>query len=688
MDKNVASSPSGLRCLAYIAKHFDKSVELTHLQHKLGESIVELDRLHLCRCAQWMGLKAKYVSVQFEQLVSTPLPAIVELNGRYMVLTACSSTHISLYCTAEQTQVTWEAKRFCDQWSGQLYLLADNALSTSDVKFGFSWFVPSLKKHLRQARQVIWLSLLIQMIALVTPLVFENVIDRVLVSRSVSSLHVLGVALLTMAVFEPLFGYLRSWMYANLASKSNAELSARLYAHLMGLPLRYFNQRQTGQITARVREMDQIRQFLAGSALTLILDLVFVGIFIAVLFAYAPFLTWLVLGSLVLYFVFWLAIGPTLRAKVTKEYETAADNTAFLTESISGIETVKTNTLEPSFEKRWQHHLAGQLKAGFRARVVSIWAEQGIGLIQKLTAALTLWWGVKLVLAGELSPGELVAFNMLAGQVTQPILRLAQVWQDFQHTLIALRRVGDILDEPQEAGSGGLASIPSMRGEVTFNQVRFRYDTDAPEVLKNLSLTIKAGEFVGITGRSGSGKSTLTKLLQRLYVPTSGQVLVDGMDLAIADPVELRRNMSVVLQESCLFGGTIADNIRQCAPNASDEALVQAAQLAGAHDFILDLPQGYNAQVGESGSRLSGGQRQRIALARALITNPRILILDEATSALDYESEAAIVSKLPEIVKGRTVISIAHRLSTLAYCDRIINLNNGFIDNKTLSSGV
>lgn len=668
--------PTGLLCLAYVAKHFDKSVEINHLQHKLGESVSELDSTQLCRCALWVGLKAKQVSLRFEQLNTTPLPAIVELDNQFYVLLKATDSDVTLYCARTNQVRRYSHEDFQASWQGNTYLFADGELTASQTSFSFRWFLPALKKHVSQARKVIWLSLFIQLIALATPIVFENVIDRVLVSRSVSSLHVLGIALLGMAIFEPLFNYMRSWMYANLASKLNADLSARLYSHLIALPLSYFDRRQTGQITARVREMDQIRQFLSGSALTMVLDLIFIGVFIAVLFAYAPLLAWVVLGSLVLYFLFWLAVGPALRAKVTKDYEATADNTAFLTESVTGIETVKTNALESSFEKRWQANLARQLKAGFHARVVSIWAEQGIGLIQKFTAALTLWWGVKLVLEGELSPGELVAFNMLASQVTQPILRLAQVWQDFQHTLISLRRVGDILDEPQEAGSEGLASIPQMKGEVVFHQVRFRYDTDSPEVLKNLSLTIKAGEFVGITGRSGCGKSTLTKLLQRLYTPDSGQVLVDGMDLAIADPVELRRNMSVVLQESCLFGGTIADNIKQCVPNATDGEVIHAAKLAGAHEFIIELSGGYNSQVGEGGSRLSGGQRQRIALARALMTNPRILILDEATSALDYESEAAIVSRLPEITKGRTVISIAHRLSTLAHCHRVVNLSD------------
>jgi len=670
---------NGLLALACAAEQFDKSVDVRLLQHKIGHYKEQVDELTLCRCAGWLGLKARADSVCAKRIDVIPVPALVKVAGQYQVLQQANKEQVFLEVPASQQNVAVPIESFQQQWDGQVILLAEKELTANQVKFGFSWFIPSLKKHISQARKVLLISLFIQLIALVTPLLFENVIDKVLVSRSVSSLQVLGIALLGLAIFEPLYGYMRSWLFANLAGKLNAELSSRLYSHLISLPLGYFNQRQTGQITARVREMDQIRQFLSGSALTMVLDLIFVGVFIAVLFAYAPLLTWVVLGSLLLYFLFWLAIGPSLRNRVTKEYEETANNTAFLTESVTGIETIKTNAVEAGFVRQWQQSLANQLKASFRARLVGIWAEQGIGLIQKLSAALTLWWGINLVMAGDLTPGQLVAFNMLAGQVTQPILRLAQIWQDFQHTLISLRRVGDIIDEPQEAGAEGLASVPLMKGAVSFNQVRFRYDADSPEVLCNLTLKIQSGEFIGITGHSGSGKSTLTKLLQRLYKPTSGEVMVDGMDLAIADPVELRRNMSIVLQESCLFSGTIADNIRQCLPQATDEEVLHAAKLAGVHDFVAGMPEGYDTHVGESGNRLSGGQRQRIALSRALITNPRILILDEATSALDYDSEASIIAQLPEITRGRTVLSIAHRLNTIRNCDRILVMERGQI---------
>ncbi|HHQ4495719.1 TPA: type I secretion system permease/ATPase, partial [Aeromonas hydrophila] len=563
------------------------------------------------------------------------------------------------------------------QW--HFLLLAQQDLTPAEVKFGLSWFSPAVLRQQKQLRDVFCFAILLQLIALASPLLFENIIDKVLVGRSLGSLHVLALAMVALACAEPLYGFLRGQVFGHLANQVNAELSGKLYRHLVGLPIGYFKARQTGQIIARVKEMAQIRQFLTGSTLMLVLDLLFILLFVGVMFHYAPRLTACVLGSLLIYFLLWLLIGPLVRRKVEAEYQADADATSFLTEAVTGIETIKTTATERRFYQEWQRLLARQLRRGFQAKKVGLAAGQGIDLVQKLTAALLLWLGVGEVLNGRMSPGELVAFNMLAGHVTQPVLRLAQVWQDFQHTLIALRRVGDILDETPEHGKHGLASVPALQGAIEFRHIRFRYQPDAPEVLANLSLTIEPGQFIGITGPSGCGKSTLTRLLQRLYVPQHGQVLVDNMDLAIADPVSLRRNMSVVLQESVLFSGTIADNIRICRPDATQAELEQAAQLAGALAFIRELPHGFEQQVGEKGARLSGGQRQRIALARALLVNPRILLLDEGTSALDYESEAAIMANMAAIRRGRTLISIAHRLNTLREADRILVMEAGQI---------
>jgi len=670
-------SDPGIIALTLAAEHFDKSVSARSLQHKLGLKAGLADELDLCRCAAWVGIKARIEKVQLDRLENLPMPALTQINGQFCVMLASRGDKVQLQHPLTKQLLKLTKAEWGKLSEQKVMLLAEKSVVKKQLEFGFSWFIPSVLKHIKQAKSILLVSLFIQLIALVTPLLFENVIDKVLVSRSLSSLQVLALAMMALALFEPIFSYLRGWLFSNLAGKLTAELNSRLYRHLLALPMSFFNQRQTGQITARVKEMDKIRKFLSGSALSMLLDLLFIFVFIAVLFAYAPKLTWLVLGSLLLYFLFWLCVGPTLRARVNTHFECSADNSAFLNQAITGVETIKTSAVEAGFIKQWQTNLAVQLKAGFKARSTSIFAQQGISLIQKITAALLLWWGVKLVLTGDLTAGELIAFNMLAGQVTQPILRLAQVWQDFQHTLISLSRIGDILSESTEAGAEGLASNPEVQGAISFKQVRFRYQSDAPEVISNLSFAIEPGEFIGITGSSGSGKSTVTKLLQRLYSPSSGEVYIDGLDLAIADPVELRRSMSIVLQESHLFSGSVSDNIRQCCPQASDEQVINAAKLAGADQFIEQLPQGYNTQIGERGGSLSGGQKQRLALARAMITNPKILVLDEATSALDYESEAAIISRLPEITQGRTVISIAHRLNTIRHCDRIFVIEKG-----------
>ncbi|SON51761.1 type I secretion system permease/ATPase [Vibrio tapetis] len=670
---------SGLKALIRAASGFKLAVDESQLVHQLGRDHGRANSTELCRCALWLGLRARQSRSSPARLAALPLPAMLLTTQGWVVLEKVGDELLTVFVPDREECLDYKWHEMSEIWQGEIILLAETLDISKKSRFGFGWFVPSIRKHASQFRSVLLVSLMLQLIALVTPLLFENVIDKVLVSRSLSSLQVLGVAMLALAIFDPLYGFMRSWLFANLASKTNSELTSRLYEHLVTLPLTYFQQRQTGEIIARVREMNQIRQFLTGSALTMVLDLAFIGLFVAVMFTYAAKLTWLVLGSLVLYFLFWLVVGPDLRARVTREYELGADNTAFLTESVTGIETIKTTATEPSFLRQWERQLAGYVRAAFRAKVTGIIAGQGIGLIQKLTSALVLWWGVTLVMEGSLSPGELVAFNMLSGNVTHPILRLAQIWQDFQHTLISLRRIGDILDEDTEQGCGGLASVPTLAGGVNFSGVRFRYHSDGQEVLRNLNFEIKPGEFIGITGPSGSGKSTLTRLLQRLYIPQHGKVLIDGIDLAIADPVALRRNMSVVLQDSLLFSGTIADNIRLCCPLARDADVVNAAVLAGADEFIRELPEGYHTQVGEKGVRLSGGQRQRVAIARALMTNPGILLLDEATSALDYESEAAVMANMDVISQNRTVISIAHRLNTLRHADRILVIDNGEI---------
>ena len=516
----------------------------------------------------------------------------------------------------------------------------------------------------------------LQLFALITPLFFQVVMDKVLVHKGYTTLTVIGIGLLVVNLFESLLSGLRAWLFAHTSSRIDVELGARLFRHLLALPLSYFEARRVGDSVARVRELEHIRQFLTGSALTVVMDLFFSMVFIAVMWWYSVPLTLIVLGSIPCYVLLSIAVTPILRRRLDEKFRRGAENHAYLVESVANIHTLKAMAVEPQFNRQWDNQLAGYVASGFRVTRLGAWASDGVGLVNKLVTVGILWLGAYQVIDGAMTVGALVAFNMLAGRVAQPVMRLAQLWQDFQQTGISMARLGDILNTRTEA-PGSRASLPPMQGRIEFDQVGFRYRPDASEVLKGVSFTIRAGEVIGIVGRSGSGKSTLTKLVQRLYVPERGRVLIDGVDLALADPAWLRRQIGVVLQENMLFARSIRENIALTDPGAPIEAVIEAAKLAGAHDFIMELPQAYDTPVGEHGSTLSGGQRQRIAIARALITNPRILILDEATSALDYESERIIRDNMRAICHGRSVIVIAHRLSAVKDADRILVIDNG-----------
>jgi subfamily B ATP-binding cassette protein HlyB/CyaB len=472
---------------------------------------------------------------------------------------------------------------------------------------------------------------------------------------------------------------LRAYVFSHTTSRIDVELGSRLFKHLVQLPLAYFQARRVGDSVARVRELENIRSFLTGNALTVVLDVFFSVVFIAVMLFYSVPLTLIVLVSLPLYFGLSLAVVPILRRRLDVKFARGAENQAMLVETVTGIQTVKATALEPSFGKRWDNQLAAYVSASFKTQNLATVAHEGVNLIGKLVNAATLWYGAHLVMAGQLTVGQFVAFNMFAQRVSQPIMRMAQLWTDFQQTGISVARLGDILNTRTEVPPTSTAQLPLLKGRITLDDVTFRYRPEAAPVLNGISLDVHPGEVIGIVGRSGSGKSTLTKLVQRLYTPEGGRLLVDGIDISLIDAAQLRRQVGVVLQENLLFNRSVRENIAIADPAAPIEAVVRVAQLAGAHEFISELPEGYDTVVGEQGSSLSGGQRQRIAIARALFTNPRILIFDEATSALDYESEAVIQRNMAQICQGRTVLIIAHRLSAVRRAHRIIVMDKGRI---------
>ena len=630
--------------------------------------------------AKNLGLKAKLSKQKTERLPFIALPAVVwREDGQHFLLAKIDGDRYLIHDLDEGKPIILNKEQFNERYSGQVILVASRASILGQLaKFDFTWFIPAVIKYRRIFLEVLGVSVIIQLFALITPMFFQVVMDKVLVHRGFSTLDVITIALLVVTIFDVILGGLRTYIFAHTTSRIDVELGARLFRHLLSLPIAYFESRRVGDTVARVRELEQIRNFLTGQALTSVLDLCFSFIFLLVMWFYSGWLTLVVVISLPCY-AFWSAtISPILRTRLNDKFARNADNQSFLVESVTAIGTIKSMAVEPQMTRRWDQQLAAYVSAGFRVARLATIGQQGVQFIQKMVTVITLWLGAHLVIKGDLSVGQLIAFNMLAGQVAAPVIRLAQLWQDFQQVGISVARLGDILNTHTENPTSRLA-LPNIRGQIDFEKIIFRYRPDGAEILRNLNLNIKAGEILGIVGRSGSGKSTLTKLVQRLYVPERGRVLVDGNDLALADPSWLRRQIGVVLQENVLLNQSIRANIALADPGMALEKIMYAAKMAGAHDFIMELSEGYDTIVGEQGSGLSGGQRQRIAIARALVGNPRILILDEATSALDYESERAIMQNMQAICKGRTVLIIAHRLSTVRMANRIIAMDKGCI---------
>ena len=671
---------SGLASLGLLAGHHRVAFDQAQARHELNLAQEAAKADDLVRAARKVGLKARvFRDRTLADLSAAPRPMIVGLrDGSFRILLALDASNVRLLdgLTGKLDLVPKDA--FLADFDGTMVLVA-RRFGTSNEKIGFGWLTGSLKRYKREFALVLLASLALQFFGLATPLLFQVVIDKVLVHNSVSTLMTVTVAMFLVITFQGVIEFLRTHLLTHTASRVDVELGAGVFSHLLRLPVSYFETRPAGQTVARVRELDQIRQFLTGQALTAGLDLLFAVVLVAMLFAYSTVLALIVALSLPVYVIIALVLQPLLKARTEDRFHKGALSQQHLVEAVLGVQTIKSTASEPQSQNDWEERLAAYVHTSFKGVLLGSIGQNLIQWVTRTLSVIVLFFGAYQVMNAELTVGGLIAFNMIMGQVTAPVLRLSQLWQDFQQVRVSIDRLGDILSFPPEPKGASLGALPAATGRIVFTGVTFRYRPEIAPVIEDLRFEVPAGQSVGIIGPSGSGKSTLSKLLQRLYAPERGQVLIDGIDLSQVDPTWLRRQIGVVLQENYLFNRTIHDNIALANPAISREQVMRATRLAGAHEFISQLPNGYDTQIEERGTNLSGGQRQRIAIARALVTNPRILIFDEATSALDYESEEAIQANMREIAAGRTVIIIAHRLAAVTRCDRIITLERGKI---------
>lgn len=673
---------SGVVCLTLMTQYLRQPADPDAIRHDLGLGERVADRVDIVRAAKRLKLKAKIARPSPRRLDRLPLPVIIEkADGSFALLAALSAGKVLLQDPQAGAPQEFSRTDFDLLWGGYVVLVTSRAFSHGfSRRFDFSWFIPEIIRYRWIFAEVLLASFFVQLLGLISPIFFQLVIDKVLVHNGLTTLEVLVIGLSAVSMFEVLLTGLRTYTTIHTTSRIDVALGAKLFHHLLGLPIAYFEARQTGQTVARVHELENIRAFLTGSALTVLLDVLFLFVFLAVMYLYSPWLTLIVICSIPAYVALSMAVTPEFRRRIEEKFNRGAENQTFLVESIVGVETLKAMAVEPQMQRRWEDQLAGYVAAGFRTARLANFASNTAQLISKAVIVATMWFGARAVVAGDMTVGQLVAFNIMAGRVSGPVLRLAQLWQDLQQVRISVDRLGDILNAPVEiSGGGGQGSLRKIAGHAAFDHVTFRYRPGEREILSDVSFKTEPGEIVGIVGPSGSGKSTVAKLLQRLHVPERGRVLVDGVDLALIDPRSLRRQIGVVLQENILFRRTVRENIALADPALPLERVIEAAKLSGAHEFILQLKSGYDTVLEERGSNLSGGQRQRIAIARALVTNPRILIFDEATSALDYESEYVIQQNMRLMAKGRTVFIIAHRLAALRDATRIITIEAGRI---------
>lgn len=648
---------------------------------KIGQSTT--DRLSLDyfgRVASSLGLNVLRAAASYATLSRMHTPSLIYWDNVISLVFRTTGSYMMIV-NAECGIKKIVFKDNSSQLQNLNVICIESSVSTSGKDFGFSWFKPSIKKYSQSLILVLATSFVIQAFTLVNPLLIQVIIDKVLTQRSTDTLQILGFALLFVTIIEGIMTVFRGFLFNDITNKIDISIGSQVVAHLFKLPLSYFDKRPVGELGTRLAELEKIRNFITGQALTSILDASFSVIYISIMVIYSPLLTLVALCILPVQIALTVFGAPLFRKQYRRSAEENARTQSHLIEAISGIHTVKAQSIEVTSRWKWQEFYNKYIQRSFEKNMTGQIINQFTMVMQKISQLMVLWVGADLVLKGEFTIGQLIAFRIISGYVTQPLLRLSTVWQSYQELKVSFERLSDIVDTKPESDDGDDSNIvmPKLKGAIQISNLYFAFDINKPSVLNGIDMCIDSGEFVAIVGLSGSGKSTLTKLIARLYKPTRGTIKIDGLDNTKVELSSLRSQIGIVPQDPLLFKGTIYDNIALSTDNSTSEMVVDAAKAACAHDFIMDLPDGYNSQVGEKGSSLSGGQRQRVALARTLICKPKLLLLDEATSALDYDTEKRVCESLISSAEGCTVIFVTHRLPTIKNSDKIFLMNNGQI---------
>jgi HlyB family type I secretion system ABC transporter len=678
---------SAMACFKMLAKYFKLNFKQDTINRILTNQLRNGATLSLQTCgaiAEMQGLNAQMVRIPAASIAKLTAPILIPWQESFAIIYEVSAKEYTV-AIPEVGIRRYRPGAFADIWgqNGEVLLLKPNK-ATGREKFGLSWFIPAVKKHRKVLIEVLIASLFVQVFGLANPLMTQLIIDKVVMQNAPDTLNTFGALLIAMAIVEAILTALRTNLFVDTTNRIDLSLGSEIIDHLLRLPLSYYEKRPVGELATRINELENIRQFLTGTALTVVLDAIFSVVYIAVMLYYSIPLTLVALSTLPAFAILTWIVSPIVRKQLRVKAERNAETQSYLVEVVGGIQTIKAQNIELRTRWQWQQRYARYVSAGFKTATTSTNAGAVSGFLNKFSSLLLLWVGASLVLSRELSLGQLIAFRIIAGYTTQPLLRLVQLWQSFQETALSLERLGDIIDTEKEVTEDDINDIPlpTIDGAVKIENLNFSFPGSPALQLNNISLSFEPGQFVGIVGLSGSGKSTLMKLLPRLYAPKSGRILIDGYDINKVELYSLRRQIGVVLQDTLLFNGTIQENIALTNPEATSEEIVEAAKIAAAHDFIMNLPAGYNTKVGERGSALSGGQRQRVAIARTVLQDPQLLILDEATSALDYDSERQVCVNLANSFAGRTVFFITHRLSAIKSADVIVMMDQGLVVEK------